>query len=105
MSKSCALWVEYSLAFKGKRQLHWSNGLKDLCGVNDVSDADCDDPNPEIERVTLRTWHGGSWADARRRLCALLDAVEIGGSLDVAEFGPTDAVRWRLELASFSVLE
>lgn len=104
-SKSCALWVEYSLAFKGKRQLHWSAGLKDLCGVNEVSDADCDDSNPIIERVSLRVWGAATWPSARRRLCALFDAVEMGADLDSAEFGLTDAERWRAELASLSVLE
>lgn len=104
--QSAALWREYVLAFKGKRQLVWSRGLKDRCGLNEVTDEDC---GPEGERVTLRRWPSGGdpafWRAARRRMCALLDAVEVGGCLDRAEFGQTDAARWRLELANSAVIE
>lgn len=35
---SKALYREYAKAFKGKRQLHWSRGLKDYFGVTDKTD-------------------------------------------------------------------
>lgn len=107
-AKSGRLWIAYSLSFKGKRQLHWSNGLKELCGVKDVCDDEIgDDTEPEAVREVLRVWSGGGnlWRHARRRLCALLDAAETGGDLDAAEFGPTDATRWRAELAVSHVIE
>jgi hypothetical protein len=105
--RACALWVEFALAFKGRRQLQWSNGLKLLCGVGEVSDDQAADAEPAAEPVTLRAWSGSSplWRSARRRRCALLDAAETGSSLDAAEYGPTDAERWRGELAAAVVIE
>lgn len=105
--RACALWVEFALAFKGRRQLQWSNGLKLLCGVGEVSDDQAADAEPASEPVTLRAWSGSSplWRSARRRRCALLDAAETGSSLDAAEYGPTDAERWRGELAAAVVIE
>ena len=35
---SKALFREYAAAFKGKRQLHWSRGLKDYFAVVDKTD-------------------------------------------------------------------
>lgn len=35
---SKALFKEYALAFKGKRQLHWSRGLKDYFAITDKTD-------------------------------------------------------------------
>jgi hypothetical protein len=57
--------------------------------------------------VTLRAWPGSSlaWRSARRRRCSLLDAAETGSSLDGAEFGLTDAERWRSELSDAVVIE
>jgi hypothetical protein len=105
--RSCALWVEFALAFKGRRQLQWSNGLKLLCGVSEVSDDQAADAEPVAEPVTLRAWPGSSlaWRSARRRRCSLLDAAETGSSLDGAEFGLTDAERWRSELSASVVIE
>lgn len=105
--RSCALWVEFALAFKGKRQLFWSRGLKLLCGVGEVSDETAADAEPAAEPVTVRAWAGRSddWRSARRRSAALLHAARSGGDLDAAEFGPTDSLRWRADLAAADVLE
>lgn len=104
--RAARLFVEYALAFKGKRQLHWSQGLKALCGLNEVPDDEAD-ADAQAERVTVRTWFGSSevWRSARLRMCALRDAVEDGGSLDAAEFGPADAVRWRRERQVSELIE
>jgi hypothetical protein len=37
------LWREYLQAFKGKRQIYWSNGLKRKYGVDEVSDIEASD--------------------------------------------------------------
>ena len=102
-SQAGALWIEFALAFKGRCQLVWSRGLKEKAGVNDDPSADAD---PVVETV-VRSWGGNCdyWRSARRRLVALLDAAALGGSLDAAEFGLTDAERWRVELSSSSVIE
>lgn len=102
-SRASALWIEFALAFKGRRQLQWSPKLKDLAGINDLSD----DEIEETTTVSLRSWGGSSdyWRAARRRRCSLVDAVEFGADIDAAEFGPTDAARWRQELADAQVIE
>lgn len=104
-ARAAALFREYSLAFKGRRQLVWSPGLKDLAGVNEVSD---DETSGDIVSETVvRSWQGSGdcWRSAARRRCALLDAVETGGDLDAAEFGAPDVQRWRADFAASKVLE
>lgn len=100
-AQAAAIWAEYAAAFKGRRQLVWSNGLKARFGVNEVSDEEAAaeaDAETAPQRETLRVWVGkGDWKQARRRRCALLFAAETGGCLDRAEFGPTDSERWRAE--------
>lgn len=100
---SARLWVEFALAFKGRRQLVWSRGLRKLCEADIPPEPAEDEPEP----VRLRRWGGSSdgWRLARRRLCSLLDAAEGGGDLDAAEFGPTDACRWRADLDASQVLD
>lgn len=92
-----AIWAEYAAAFMGRRQLVWSPGLKARFGIDDVSDDDM--PEGEVAQVpqVLRAWFGSSdtWRKARRRSVALLDAAENGTDLDKAEFGLSDADRWR----------
>lgn len=103
--QAAALWCEFARAFQGRRQLVWSRGLKARFGVDEVKDEDA----PEVERPAelLRAWLGWAdeWRQARRRRAALLDAAEAGGDLDAAEFGPTDAQRWRGEMQAAEVLE
>lgn len=89
------LWVEYAKAFFGRRQLVWSKGLKARYQIDELADEELP-LEPQGEAVVLRTWAAdGVWLQARRRLCAILDAAEAGTDLDAAEFGPTDAERWR----------
>lgn len=103
--QASALWSEFARAFRGRRQLVWSRGLKARFGIDEVKDEDA----PEVEQPAevLRCWLGWSdeWRQARRRRAALLDAAEGGGDLDAAEFGPTDAKRWRDEVQAGQVIE
>ena len=48
------LWREYYTATKGKRALCWSRGLKALCGVSDVSDADAMDLEASRYEIVLQ---------------------------------------------------
>lgn len=99
-ARAAAAWIEYALAFRGRRQLVWSPGLKARFGIEDVPDDQAAgevEPEPApVER--LRTWAGAGprWKQARRRRVALVHAAEAGESLDAAEYGPTDALRWQL---------
>ena len=84
---------------RGRRQLVWSPGLKARFGVGETSDDEAAaevDPAPPAAEV-LRAWAGAGepWRAARRRRVALVHAAETGGDLRAAEYGLTDAERWR----------
>jgi len=91
--QASALWCEYVAAFKGRRQLQWSNGLKALVQSERSDDA----PEPEPVQTVVRLWHSqsNSWREARRRMVAIVMAVETGTDIDDAIRGPTDSERWR----------
>ncbi|WP_164555082.1 protein rep [Paracoccus haematequi] len=98
-AQAAAVWAEYALAFRGRRQLVWSRGLKARFGVGETSDDEAAaevDPAPPAAEV-LRAWAGAGepWRAARRRRVALVHAAETGGDLRAAEYGLTDAERWR----------
>ena len=96
--QAAALWIEYAAAFRGRRQLVWSRGAKARFGIDEISDDEAAaEAAAEVEtvRVWPRSAGAGRWRQARRRRCALLDAAEAGGDLDAAEYGATDAERWR----------
>lgn len=105
-AKAGRLFQEYALAFKGRRQLVWSKGLKAACGVDKPADAESDGDETAAP-VVVRTWRGCSefWRRARRRRCALIAAVENGDCLDKAEFGLTDAERWRRHAQNALVID
>lgn len=106
--RAAAIWCEYALSFRGRRQLVWSPGLKARFGIDDVPDDEAAgevEPEPApVER--LRTWAGAGprWKQARRRRVALVHAAEVGASLDAAEFGLSDAERWQ-RLGGESVID
>lgn len=94
---AAAAWCEYAAAFKGRRQLVWSPGLKALFGIAETSDEVASEETADAPAaVTVRAWLGASmrWRDARRRRCALVAAAVNGADLDAAEYGITDAKRW-----------
>lgn len=73
------LWVEYAKAMKGRRQLGWSRGLRDLLGLGqEVSDETIVEQEPEAEVIasfTVESWrkihHFGLLVD-------LLELIEYG---------------------------
>lgn len=102
------LFVEYALSFAGRRQLFWSRGLKALADIDETVKAEADgEAAQRSEPVVLRSWPGCSmaWRHARRRRVAITHAVEQGTSVDEAEFGPSDAERWRRSLDATVVVE
>lgn len=104
--QDAAIWAEFAAAFRGRRQLVWSPGLKLRFGISEVSDDEIPDAAPQEIPELLRVWPGSSdgWREARRRSVSLLHAAESGGDLDAAEFGPTDRQRWQ-EKSFGSVVE
>ncbi|MCA1775396.1 MAG: hypothetical protein LC676_07230 [Loktanella sp.] len=106
--QAARLFQEYAVAFKGKRQLIWSRGLKEKALVDETREAEkAADEAEAPEPVTVRHWWSGTreWCEARRRRCALIAAVEAGTDLNEAEFGPSDAARWRDEVNAAQLIE
>lgn len=58
--QAAALFAEFAATFKGKRQLHWSKGLKKRFGVGDVSDEELaerqDDKAVLLGAIGLEQW-------------------------------------------------
>jgi hypothetical protein len=71
---------EYVSGMHGKRQLYWSQGLKDLCGLKDLSDEEIAKEQTEkadlLAHLTDDQWKVVRGNDA---LAELLDAAESGG--------------------------
>lgn len=88
------LFVEFAETFKGTRQLVWSNGLRELCGADDIDDDEAAGDGEGDEMIALidnETWVGDR---AAGRLGARYRRVKI---LDAAEF---DATACRVIIAS-----
>lgn len=75
-----ARYREYVTGMHGKRQLYWSQGLKDLCGLKDISDEEISKEHTEkadlLAHLTDGQWNVVRGNDA---LAELLDAAERGG--------------------------
>lgn len=104
-ARSGALFAEFVAAFSGKRQLVWSDGLRELSGVAEISDEAASVDEVQAEALPLRTWDAVAWSDARHRRVALTFAAARGECLDAAEFGPSDAMRWRRYRAADAVFD
>jgi hypothetical protein len=82
--QSGALFVEYSTAFKGKRQLVWSKGLKELFSVEEQTDeetsARVEDDAYLLGKIEIEQWRAVLRVDARGEVLELArygwDSVE-----------------------------
>jgi hypothetical protein len=79
------LWQIYARTFKGKRQLTWSDGLKDLAEIGEQEDQEIaegeeytEDKDEEVARIPRATWYR-----VRHLRAEILDAAEDGGTLAV----------------------
>lgn len=77
------LFAVYAAAFKGRRQLYWSNGLRELLGLNrEATDEELaamqDDTAYELARLTTEQWRA---VLATRSEAAVLDLAERDPSL------------------------
>lgn len=89
-----ALFAEYAAAFKGRRQLVWSPGLKKRAGIDEVSDEQAaEDAVREAAEEETQVGHftPKGWARVREHRAAILKMAELAGSAGV------DAVMWALE--------
>lgn len=83
--QAARLWREYAMAFKGKKQLVWSKGLRGILGMGDeLADVELASTIPDgtvtLARLSPDEWKAIRKADLRGEL---LDAA---GSLDEAQF-------------------
>ena len=77
------LFVEYAKTFKGRRQLVWSRGLKDLAGIEERSDerlAEDEVRRAEAETtdVVVATFCTAEWKTIRQNRAQILQAAEHG---------------------------
>ena len=79
-----ALFVEYSKAFKGRRQLVWSPGLKALFSIGDRSDLEIAESAEEPAVFGCNVSREDWWVVmAWRARAQLLEAYEEGGAVEV----------------------
>lgn len=92
-ARARALWLEYSQAMHGARQLTWSRGLKKAMGIADLTDEEIADGGDDLVSLVAMI----SPEDWRRVL-----RIEARSTvLDLAEAGGGDAVRaYLLAIAS-----
>ena len=80
------LFLAYSIALKGRRQLFWSHGLKDVVGLRDIGDEDIAEQQREsadlLGRLSIQDWQKIRVAEARAQI---LQAAESGGWVAVQE--------------------
>jgi hypothetical protein len=80
--QASALFIEFAKTFEGKRQLHWSKGLKKLYQVaektDDVLAAETDDKARLLGMITLDQWRDVLAVEGR----AVVLAVAAGGGWD-----------------------
>ena len=99
-TRSARLYLAYSIAMKGRRQLYWSRGLKDAVGLFDLTDEaiaeESRDAADLLGQITLDDWQTVRDAGARAQV---LDAAERGG------WPAVEALIDRLTLAEISRLE
>lgn len=74
-----ARFFEYLDGMKGKRQLFWSPGLKDACGLDDLSDEDASLGGDDADLLGNLGQHDWDFIRTKRIAAQVLDAAEIGG--------------------------
>lgn len=81
---SASLFREYAIAFAGKVQLYWSQGLKGIFRIEEISDEQIADNQDDDAMVLAQI----SWADWRN----VLRSQDRGLLLELARGGGADAV-------------
>lgn len=80
---SGALWRVYVDAFTGRRQLYWSNGLKKLLAIADLSDEEIANKPEDEQALLLASITDEQWRIIfkRKQESAVLDLAEISGDV------------------------
>lgn len=85
--QSGAIWRAYALAFEGRRQLYWSNGLKKLLAIADLTDSEIANKPDDEKSILLAVVTDTQWQLIYRR--KMESAV-----LDLAEVSPDSLLRF-----------
>ena len=94
---SKALFREYASAFKGKRQLHWSRGLKDYFGVTDKTDEELAKEKVEqadlLGLLTSDQWRKVIRSEQRAQLLTNIEkyGYDIGLAITLQNLGQEDS--------------
>ena len=74
-----AIWRVYAQAFEGRRQLYWSNGLKKLLAIAELSDEEIAHKPDDEKALLLATISDQQWKLIYRRHMesAVLDLAEV----------------------------
>ena len=77
------LFVEYAKTFKGRRQLVWSRGLKELAGIKERSDERLAEDEvrraeAEANEMVMGTFDKAEWKTIRPSRAQILQAAEHG---------------------------
>lgn len=77
--QSGAIWRAYAKAFEGKRQLYWSNGLKKLLAIAELTDEEITYKPDDEQALLLATITDAQWKliYRRRMESAVLDLAEV----------------------------
>jgi len=104
------LFVEYAEATKGKRQLAWSHGARDILGLGaELTDEDlADHPEGDLEEDVTLLWLGREqwhYIVTHRLRAKLLDVADSGDLYEVLKFligvgCPLESYAWAYERAS-----
>jgi len=85
--KRAQMWLDYTKAMHGKRQVHWSRGLKDIVGVDDRTDeAVCEESVESsllVYEICLEHWR---LVYRKTAQAELLYRAETGGRESVEEW-------------------
>lgn len=75
-NKNIPLWLEYSKAIKGKSQLFWSRGLKQKCGIEEISDEEISEENEEPQVLGLLNFEEWKLIRDTKNRAKVLDIAE-----------------------------
>lgn len=89
------LWLEFFAAtsVRRRRQLVWTPGLKDRCGLTEITDEEVAQAEDARQEEEVAEYDNDGWRAVRSKRVRLMEAAERGGSpaVRLAEAGPDDA--------------
>jgi hypothetical protein len=92
-ARAGALFAEYAHAFAGRQQLQWSRGLKELIGLDIVSDDEAAEEEAALEAIVIRLRiHPSDWY----QICFKTTRLERHDFLVEAQKSVSDEYVWSL---------